>query len=132
MTLKHVGKNVIFSQGVVFSHANISIGDNVRFGLHNSIGLVDFGNDIIVAQHVDFLSGAHQHGDKVNTMPFWKQPGEIKRIKIGNNIWIGAQCVIVTNVSNNTIIGSGSVVTKTFKSGNILAGNPATILRELT
>lgn len=49
-------------------------------------------------------------------------------IKIGNYCWIGANSVILPNVElgDHTIVGAGSVVTKSFKDGYvIIAGNPA-------
>ena len=51
-----------------------------------------------------------------------------KNISIGEHVWIG-QSVIVTKgvkVPSNSIIGAGSVVTKSFEESNVvLAGNPA-------
>jgi len=54
-------------------------------------------------------------------------------IKIGNNCWIGANVVIMpeVNIGNNVIIGAGSIVTKSFPSNCVIAGNPARIIREL-
>ncbi|MDN5091633.1 hypothetical protein [Aliarcobacter butzleri] len=49
-----------------------------------------------------------------------------------NNCWI-ANVVIMPEVSigNNVIIGAGSIVTKSFPSNCVIAGNPAKIIREL-
>jgi acetyltransferase-like isoleucine patch superfamily enzyme len=57
-----------------------------------------------------------------------------KSVKIGNNVWIGANVVILPGVEigDNTIIGAGSIVTKSFKEGNcVIGGNPAKIIRYL-
>ena len=57
-----------------------------------------------------------------------------KPVKIGNNVWIGANVVILPGVEigDNTVIGAGSIVTKSFKEGNcIIAGNPAKIIKKL-
>jgi len=52
------------------------------------------------------------------------------RIKIGNNVFIGARSIIMPGViiEDNVIIGSGSIVTKSVPEGNIVAGNPAKII----
>lgn len=57
-----------------------------------------------------------------------------KDIKIGKNCWIGMNSVILPGVEigDNTIIGAGSVVTKSFVEGNcIVAGNPAKLVKHL-
>lgn len=53
--------------------------------------------------------------------------------KIGNNVDIGCNVVIIGDITigNNTIIGAGSVVTKSFPDNCIIAGNPAKIIKEL-
>jgi len=56
-----------------------------------------------------------------------------KDIIIGTHVWIGNKAVIAkgARISNNSIIGSGSLVTKVFDQPNcILAGIPAKIIKE--
>ena len=51
-----------------------------------------------------------------------------KDIVIGECCWIGMNSVVLPGVSlgDHTIVGAGSIVTKSFKEGNcIIAGNPA-------
>ena len=51
---------------------------------------------------------------------------------IGNNVTLGANVVIIGNVSigDNVIIGAGSVVVKDVPSNCIVAGNPARVIRK--
>lgn len=51
---------------------------------------------------------------------------------IGNNCFIGARSIILpgVNVGDGSIVASGAVVTKDVPSRSIVAGNPATIIRE--
>lgn len=59
---------------------------------------------------------------------------EGRDININENCWIGMNSMILPGVElgKHTIVGAGSVVTKSFPDGNcILAGNPARIIREI-
>jgi putative colanic acid biosynthesis acetyltransferase WcaB len=51
--------------------------------------------------------------------------------KIGNNVDIGANVVIIGSVTvgDNAVIGAGSVVVKDVPEGAVVAGNPAKIIR---
>lgn len=57
-----------------------------------------------------------------------------KDIVLGKENWIGMNSVILPGVTlgDNTIVGAGSVVTKSFPSGNcVIAGNPAKVIKQL-
>ena len=63
-----------------------------------------------------------------------KEHLEGKEIKIGENCWIGMNTVILPGVElgNHTIVGAGSIVTKSFPEGDcIIVGNPAKIIKNL-
>lgn len=85
--------------------------------------LIDIGNDVTLAPRVTIL--AHDASTKM-FLGFTK----IGRVKIGNNVFIGAGSIILPNVTigNNVIIGAGSIVTKDIESNCVVAGNPATMI----
>lgn len=57
-----------------------------------------------------------------------------KDVIIGKKCWIGMNSVILPGVilGDSTIVGAGSIVTKSFEEGHcVIVGNPARIIRKL-
>ena len=54
-------------------------------------------------------------------------------IKIGKNVWLGANAIILPGVviGDNVTIGAGSVVTKSIRSNTIAVGNPCKVIKGL-
>lgn len=85
------------------------------------------GDDCIFAPGVGLISANHSPADFDQHMP--SDP-----IRIGNHCWVGMNAVILPGVElgDRTVVGAGSVVTRSFPEGNcVIAGNPARVLRRL-
>ena len=54
-------------------------------------------------------------------------------VHIGNNVWIGANSVVLPGVSigENSVIGAGSIVTRDIPANVVAVGNPCRVLREI-
>ncbi|MFM2480083.1 sugar O-acetyltransferase [Celerinatantimonas sp. YJH-8] len=54
-------------------------------------------------------------------------------VKIENNVWIGANAVILPGITvgENSVIGAGSVVTKDIPPNVVAVGNPCRVLRDI-
>ena len=54
-------------------------------------------------------------------------------VYIGENVWIGANAVILpgVHIGKNSVIGAGSVVTKDIPENVVAVGNPCRVLREI-
>ena len=56
---------------------------------------------------------------------------DLKDTTIGDDVWIGARCIIMAGVTigNGAIVGAGSVVTHDVLPYQIVAGTPAKFIR---
>lgn len=54
-------------------------------------------------------------------------------ITIGDNVWIGANVVVLPGVTigENSVIGAGSVVTKDISANVVAFGSPCKVYREI-
>lgn len=54
-------------------------------------------------------------------------------VTIGNNVWIGANSVVLPGVTigENSVIGAGSVVTKNIPANVVALGSPCRVIREI-
>lgn len=112
---------------------NIQLNDYVHIA---AIEHVEIGDHTLIASRV-YISD-HNHGSysgiDINSTPAVHpidRPLISKPVKIGKNVWIGESVCILpgVNIGDGSIVGAGSVVTKSFKSGSIIAGNPAKLIR---
>lgn len=112
---------------------NIEIGNKFYANVHLTIldsAKVVIGENVFIGPNVGIYTVSHPiHSEPRN------QFFEIaKPITIENNVWIGGSVVINPGIEigRNSIIGSGSVVTKNIPENVIAVGNPCKVLRSIT
>lgn len=89
-------------------------------------GGVYLGDYVRIASNVGIISANHGVYDH--------NKHDHKEVRIGNYSWIGMGAIILPGVilGPRTIVGAGSVVTKSFPDGFcIIAGNPARLIKTL-
>lgn len=108
--LGEIGENVYFYSRIfpsdpklLYLKNNVVIATNVRFVNHDRVDIL--------------LKGLYNKDFK----KFYSE------IRIGNNVFIGADSVVLPGVTigDNCIIGAGSIVTKDLEPGYVYAGVPA-------
>lgn len=85
--------------------------------------LISVGNDVTLSSDVKLLA----HDASTAKILDGNVHTKIGIIKIGNNVFIGANSIVLCNVriGDNVIIGAGSIVTHDLPSNGVYAGNPA-------
>lgn len=92
------------------------------------------GNNVRVASNVSFVTHDVCH-HMLNNLPSIKESDKkvnekVGKISIGDNVFIGANSIIMYDVSigNNVIIGAGSIVTKSIPDSSVCAGVPCKVI----
>ena len=119
---------------------SISIGDRVVIrpgtmlfgfnGLRPASIIIE--NDVLIGSGVHIYVSNHKF-DLCN--PVIDQGHlEPRRVMLRRGCWIGANSIILPGVEigENSVIGAGSVVTKSIPSGVVAAGNPAKIIKVIS
>lgn len=127
--LEQVGVKVLFSFGTIVTNKKTIIGNNVRLGPYNTIGWANIGDDILTAQNVHILSGSEQHSYSRLDVPIIAQPGKVRCVNITGDNWIGANVVIMDDIGQGSIIGSGSVVVSKVLDNVVAVGNPCRVIK---
>lgn len=86
--------------------------------------LISIGDNVTISSNVTIL--AHD----ASTSMGGKAGTKVGIVKIGSNVFIGANSTVLCNtrIGDNVIIGACSLVTKDIPSNSVVAGNPAKIL----
>lgn len=110
---------------------DIVIGNYTRVGLGNTIiGPVTIGDKVNMAQNV-VISGLNHNFEQVG-QTIVEQGVGTKEIIINNDVWIGANSVVLAgvNIGEHVVIGAGSVVAKDIPDFCVAVGNPARIIKQ--
>ena len=111
----------------------IEIGENTYINNNTTIvsdgAKITIGKNCLIGPHFVCLdSDFHRIGPELR----FELP-EPKGVTIGDNVFIGANVMILKGVSigKNCVVGGGSVVTKSFPDNCVIGGNPARVVKRL-
>jgi acetyltransferase-like isoleucine patch superfamily enzyme len=111
---------------------DIHIGDNCSvnpFTIIYGMGGTVIGDGVRIAAHTVIVP--ENHNAPTDQLPLYKAGTTKKGIRIEDNVWIGAGVRILDGVQigRNTIIGAGSVVSKSLPANVTAVGVPAKAIK---
>lgn len=135
----HAGKNVYIGRystflGLIIIGNDVSIGQYCRFQTTSS--------KIIIGSHVMFGPNVSIHGGnhRIDIVGRYmksiqldeKRPEDDQDVIIGDDVWVGANAIILkgVNIGNGAVIGAGCVITKDIPPYTIVTGNNLRVMRK--
>ncbi len=118
-----IGDNVGMSSPCIWISERLTIGNHVNIG----------GNCMIMDTDVHEIDYLARRGENVLNQNSPQATVQSAPVTIEEDVWIGANCQILKGVTigARSVIGAGSVVTKSIPADCIAAGNPCRVVREL-
>ncbi|RKF19988.1 sugar O-acetyltransferase [Alginatibacterium sediminis] len=109
----HLGKNV-------YANFNLTLVDDTH---------IYIGDFVMIGPNVTLATAGHPIDPQMR-----EQVAQFNLpITIANNVWIGANSVVLpgVNIGENTVIGAGSIVTKDIPANVVAYGNPCKVQRNI-
>lgn len=129
-----VGASAEMRAGVIIQTygGEIEIGSNFSINPYSIIygpGPIRIGNYVRIAAHTTLVASNHNFEDL--TVPIKKQGNTSIGITIGDDVWIGANCVVLdgAEIGSGCVIAAGSVVRGKTVLNGVYAGVPAKLKR---
>ena len=111
---------------------SITVGANtfVNYNLTAlDVAPIVIGEDCQIGPNVQLLTPTHP----IDPQPRRDKLEAAQPITIGDNVWLGGGVIVCPGVSigENSVIGAGSVVTRSIPANVVAVGNPARVIREI-
>ena len=141
--------------GKMGEHVHIDIDFHCEYGKHIFIGdqviinmnctflddnIIKIGNNVLIAPNVQLYTATHPINANERFVNDWdERSGDLffrtkaLPITIEDNVWIGGGTIVLPGITigRNSVIGAGSVVTKSIPTYSVAVGNPCRVIREL-
>lgn len=101
---------------------------------------IDIGSNVLIASDVKIYTATHTVDveGRTNSPENKKASGCFCRtysrpIKIEDNVWIGGGAILLPGVTigNSSVVGAGSVVTRSIPANCVAVGNPCRVIKHV-
>ena len=136
-----IGKNVVIDTPFHCDHGkNIFLGDDVIINMNCTFvdnKPIRIGSRVLIASNVQIYTSAHPVLPQERLIANREDPGAAffrtyaRPVEIKDNVWIGGGCILLAGVTigENSVIGAGSVVTRSIPANCVAVGNPCKVIR---
>lgn len=132
--LLHCGDKVVIKNRCYFGNGNnLKVGSFSQLGQNSRLGgPITLGNYVMMGPDVVIMAVTHDVSNTSIPMIDPRNPSIKNPVIIGNNVWIGTRAIILPGIKigDNSIIGAGAVVTKSFGPNSIIGGVPARLIKK--
>ena len=122
------GKHIFIGDKVIIN-MNCTFVDNNR---------IDIGSNVLIASNVQIYTATHSTKVSERMVQNWSEGEEICRtyalpVKIEDGVWIGGGAILLPGViiGRNSVIGAGSVVTRSIPANCVAVGNPCRVIKQI-
>lgn len=110
----------------------LRMGDNSNIGSYAYIGCsgyIEIGQNVMMGPRVALLAENH-HFERTD-VPMIRQGVERKTIRIADDCWLGAGCIVLAgvNIGTGVVVAAGAVVARDVPPYTVVAGVPARVVR---
>ncbi|MEF2277270.1 sugar O-acetyltransferase [Deinococcus sp. YIM 134068] len=131
--LGHLGEGAVIKPSLRCDYgSNIFVGDRTFINydaLMLDCNRIEIGSDVQFAPGVHIYTATHplDAATRISGLEY------ALPVTIGDGVWLGGRAIICPGVTigENTVVGAGSVVTRSLPAGVLAVGNPCRVIREL-
>jgi maltose O-acetyltransferase len=116
----------------------VDYGENIHIGARTfvnynltalDVATIAIGEDCQIGPNVQLLTPTHP----IDPQPRRDKLEAAEPITLEDNVWLGGGVIVCPGVTigQNSVIGAGSVVTKSVPPNVVAVGNPARVIREI-
>ena len=128
--------NVIINESnyiTIKNKSKFSIGENtyITRATISCLGNIEIGKNCILGEGMKLFDHNHQY--QTNPFSVAKTDFNIGYIKMGNNVWTGANVIILKDVTigDNVIIGAGCVIHKDVPANSIIINKQDQLIKSI-
>ena len=107
--------------------ARSHIGERCSLWAGDTEGRIDIGEDVLLGPGVDVTASNYGLG---RDRPVMRQARREASVVVGNDVWLGANVVVLPGVviGDGCVVGAGAIVTKDLPDWSIAVGVPAKVV----